>query len=103
MTAAALHHRGHECRIAVHDAHQVDTDQAVPIRQRGIEDPADDGDARVVDQQVDSTEVVGDFLGEAGHLLGVGDVNGLTEHIGAGGARVLHSLRETRGVHVANR
>ena len=80
---AAFDHAGDEAFAAVHQPHDVDRDQAVPVLGRGVKESGPDTDSGVVDQQIDGVEPGVDRVGEFVHRIGVGDVDGLGEHLGA--------------------
>jgi hypothetical protein len=49
---------------AVHDATQVDVDDAVPVRERELLQLAADGDAGVVEEQIDAAVLARDVVRE---------------------------------------
>ncbi len=104
MTAgAAFDHAGDEALATVHQAHHVDGDQAVPVLGCGVEESGPDADAGVVDQQVHRVEPGVHGVGEFIHRRGVGDVDGLGEHLGAQLAGGFGGLLQPCLVQIADR
>jgi len=67
----------------VHDAHEVDIDEPVPVRKCRIDHGTGVTDTRVVEQQVDRAALE-DAVGEAGHGLGIGHVDRVGHGVTAG-------------------
>ena len=83
-------------------AHDVDRDQPVPVLGRGVKESGPDTDSGVVDQQIDGVEPGVDRVGEFVHRIGVGDVDGLGEHLGAQSAGCFGGLFQSGLVQIAD-
>ena len=102
-TEAARDHRWHERGATVHDAHQVDRDQPIPVLERRLKKTSDDSHARVVDKQINGLAASMHRLGEGGDLLATGHVNALGEHLAAERLRPRSGARERGLIQIADR
>jgi hypothetical protein len=102
-TAAGLDHRGHEGVAAVYHAHHIDADQPFPVLAAGVEEPADQSDACVVDHKVHSAEPGDCCVGESAHRVGVGHVDPRGQHLGASLSGHFGGIGDGRFIDVTER
>ena len=87
---------------AVDDAPEVDVDDALDLLEAHLLDVAGEGDAGVVEDQVDDAELGGDGVGVGEHGGAVGDVEALLVHLRAELTRAAGGLGQAGGVDVAD-